>query len=108
MILSLIETTKQEVVKSLGKQTIDNEWHTVAQELYDIKIVMKKYALMEKELKKKLIILSDEQSVYDFMYLFECRERKGTLDYVKIIKDYNVDSEKYRKKPISTWSLNKL
>jgi len=108
MKIQLIETAKKEFVKSLGNETADSEWNTVAQELYDLKMVVKKYTLMESELKKKLTALSNEQTTFNSMYMWERSDRVGTLDYAKIIKDYNVEKDLYRKASTAVWKLSKL
>jgi len=107
-MIDLIETAKREIVKNEGTESRDETWHNVAQELYDIRMVLKKYTAMEKELKDKLVTLSNDQSTFNSVYFYERSERMGTLDYAKIVKDYNVETEKYRKEVVVSWKLSKL
>ena len=108
MNLSLIEATKLEFVKETGFRTTNLVWHERAKELYNVRIILKKYETLEKKLKDELIAMSSDRTTYNEEYVWERKERAGTVDYAKIIKDYSIEKEKYRKESIVSWKLSRL
>lgn len=108
MINDIITTLKEEVVKSKGIEIDLPEWGQIARQLDEIKRVMK--ALKEKEdnLKHRLILLSDGISRHNREFAFECSQRAGGYDYAKVVKDYFVDLEPYKKESVIVWKLSKI
>lgn len=105
---ALISTLKSEVVKGKGIETTDADWMVVANQLYELRMVIKDLEVKEKTLKHQLIELSEGQSRYNDDFLFQRLEAAGRIDYAKLLKDNPVDVEPYRKDPVISWKLSRL
>lgn len=106
--ISYITTLKNDFVNEKGISIESSEWNDTARELHELRMAMKTLDAKEKALKERLIALSEGVSRHNGIYLFQCQQSAGRLDYPQILKDYMVDQERYRKDPIISWKLSKI
>ena len=104
----LNEQVKTVLIRQKGA-TVDNpEWHVLAMQLHELSTMCRQLAKQEKELKAKLIELSEYTSRQNKDFLFERIERSGSYDYARIVKDFDVNLAFYRKDPVTVWKLSKI
>ena len=84
-----------------------DDWHQIAEKLYDIKEKKKELCLQEKELEKQLKSLSDNKNAASKEFRYVCSTSIGAIDYNLIPELLNRDLSEYRKDPITRWTLRK-
>lgn len=82
------------------KKRKDDEWITLAEEWRSIHSQLDTLTTREKEIRKQLIDLSNNESCIGGGIRFKRSEGKGRIAYAKIPELKNIDLEQYRGKPI--------
>jgi hypothetical protein len=87
----------------------ESAWSETAKKLNEIRMHIKAAELIEAELQKELIELSEGVDSYDESGLtFKQFERKGTVDYSKIPQLHDLNLEVFRKPNAYYWKLSKV
>lgn len=82
------------------------EWIIYSNSLKEASNRRKEAERQEEEYRKKLIELADNQCCQGNDLRLTKYVRKGNIDTKKIVLDYNIDEEKYRKDPIIGWRVS--
>jgi putative phage-type endonuclease len=82
------------------------EWIVYSNSLKEASNRRKEAEKQEEEYRKKLIELADNQCCQGNDLRLTKYVRKGNIDTKKIVLDYNIDEEKYRKDPIIGWRVS--
>jgi len=94
-----------DIKQQLQEQDQDLEWVETADDLFKIKMKLKRLREEDSKLSKKLRGLSDGRTTKKGRYEYTCTPRKGPVDYKGIPELSNVNLEEYRKPSVNTWKL---
>lgn len=84
----------------------DNTWKELSRKYATIYEMRKKLQIQEEELKEQLVTLSGSQNSMGEGIKLSKVIRKGNIDYDKIIHQYNIDTEIYRKPHTEYWKIS--
>lgn len=84
----------------------DNTWKELSRKYATISEMRKKLQIQEEEIKEQLVILSGSQNSMGGGIKLSKVARKGIVDYDKIIVQYNIDKEVYRKPHTEYWKIS--
>lgn len=82
------------------------DWIVYSNSLKEASNRRKQAERQEEEYRKKLIELADNQCCQGNNIRLTKYVRKGNIDTKKIVIDYNIDEERYRKEPIVGWRVS--
>ena len=85
-----------------------DKWIEVAQELYDLRLLLKHLSLREKQLVDQLKVLSNQESSKGDNFVFTKSKRAGLINYKLAQEILNIDFEPYRNDPVEMWKLEAL
>ena len=83
------------------------EWISLAEKVWEVRKLRKKYEDEEGELLDRLKELSEDESCKGGGYIFERSERSGTINYSIIPFLQGQNLEPYRKPASIMWKLSK-
>lgn len=86
----------------------DAAWISTAQKLHEARQMKRHFDAIEKNLMEELRDLSQGDSSKGGGFLFECTERKGSVDYKTIPYLMTIDLDRYRKPGVIIWKLTKI
>lgn len=86
----------------------DEQWKKIATEWKVCKKTLTELSDLESTLRKDLIYLCGEKSCSGSGVNVNRSTRKGQVDYNRIIEDYKIDLNKYRKQPTFSWKTSLL
>lgn len=84
----------------------DEEWKEISQLYLEVNEELKGLLQREKEIKEKVIEVSEGKNVIGNGIRLQKLLRKGNIDYAKIPELENVDLEKYRKPTTQMWRIS--
>jgi putative phage-type endonuclease len=86
----------------------DKVWETIANDLMNVKNIIKNYQLQESLLEEKLKELSHDKNSFCGEYKYTKSFKKGAVNYSVIPELKDVDLEKYRKNSSTMWRISKV
>lgn len=81
------------------------EWLETAQELYNIKMMIKDLDTKEKTLSELLRSLSNDEDARGGKFMYFREQRKGSINYELIPHLKGVNLESFRKQNVIIWKL---
>lgn len=86
----------------------DNDWFKAAEEFHQLNDEIAEAKKRLENLKNYLIETANYEDAKSGDYILQKIERKGSIDYSSIPEFENIDIDKYRKPPCTTFKLSKL
>lgn len=86
----------------------DAEWEKLAKQVYETRMLRKRYEELEKHLMDKLVFSANKVPARAGCYRLNMHVRTGNVNY-KLIPELNgVDLDKYRSAPVEIWQLEQI